>query len=156
MLDRLGRPAGEALAAGEVVERHRVLGVGFDQLARAVGGLRVLARHVELVERRPDLEAARLEGLPRRPAERDDRCPWLLGEGRSLDARAGEAERAGRSVRPFAVALEPGTALLDEIELLLTIPVVLVVLVDDPVAGFAARPRVDAEGGDPEVGAHGP
>jgi hypothetical protein len=85
-------------------------------------------------------------------ADRDDRRRGLLGEGRPLDARRREDERAGGRVDPLAVELERGATALDEIQLLLGVPVVgLVVLVDDPVAGVAAGPRVDAEGRDPEV-----
>ena len=44
--------------------------------------------------------------------------------------------------------------LRDEVELL--VPVIcLVVLVDEPVTGSAGRPRRSAEGGDPQVVAHG-
>ena len=51
MLDRVVLVAGEALGAGEVVERQRVL-VGLDRLAAALDHLLVLAGLVELVERR--------------------------------------------------------------------------------------------------------
>ncbi len=43
MPDRVVCPTGEALAAREVVERPGVLGMGLDQLASLIGGLRVLA-----------------------------------------------------------------------------------------------------------------
>ncbi len=43
MLDRVTRPAGEALAAGEVVEQQGVLRMSLDQLASAIGRLGVLA-----------------------------------------------------------------------------------------------------------------
>ena len=43
MLDRVVCPPREALAAREVVERPRVLGMSFDQLASLIGGLGVLA-----------------------------------------------------------------------------------------------------------------
>ena len=43
MPDRVVCPTGEALAAREVVERPRVLGMSFDQLASLIGGLGVLA-----------------------------------------------------------------------------------------------------------------
>lgn len=43
MLDRVVCPAGEALAAREVVERPRVLRMSFDQLAPLIGSLGVLA-----------------------------------------------------------------------------------------------------------------
>src|SRR5439155_6207282 len=94
MLDRVGRPPREALAARDIVERRAVLRMGCDQLASAVGSLSVVARLVEAVERHPDLPAQRFVGLPRRAAERNDRRPRLFGERRALDARAGEAERA--------------------------------------------------------------
>jgi hypothetical protein len=83
VLDRIGLAPRQALAAGEVVE-HAGVRMGLDQLAAAVGGLRVLAGLVERVDRRPRLPAARLVGLARRPAERDDRRPRLLGERPSL------------------------------------------------------------------------
>src|SRR5207249_3675194 len=68
----------EALDARDVVGHARVLGMGFDQLTPAVGGLVVLARLIERMERRPDLPAAGLVCLPRSAAERDDRRSRLL------------------------------------------------------------------------------
>jgi hypothetical protein len=56
----------------------------------------------------------------------------------------------------LAVEFEGGAALHDEVQLLVGVRLCLVVLVDDPVARFAARPGVDAEGGDAEVMAHRP
>ena len=47
MLDRVVGPAGETLAAREVVEQPGVLGVSLDQLTAPVGDLGVLARLVE-------------------------------------------------------------------------------------------------------------
>ena len=129
--------------------------MGFDQLTPAVGGLVVLARLIERMDRRPHLPAAGLIRLPRGAAERDDRRARLLGERRPLDAGPDVDERAGRRVHLLAVDLEPRPAGLDEVELLFA-PVGLVVLVDDPIAGLAARPGVDAEGRDAEVVADGP
>src|SRR5262249_30085590 len=51
------------------------------------------------------------------------------------------------------VELEPGPAALHDVELLVLAR--LVVLVDDPVAHLLARPGVDAERPDAEVGPHG-
>src|SRR5919198_40484 len=156
VLDRFVLPAGEALAAREVVDRDCVLGMRFDRLARAVGSLGVLALLVEVVERHPDLPPGRLVGLPRGPAEGDDRRARLLGKGRPLDARARVDERPGGRVHLLAVELEPRPAALNEVELLLLLVVVLVVLVDDPVAGVAGSPSVDAEGRNAEVAPDGP
>src|SRR5919108_987164 len=131
--------------------------MGLGELESPVGGLGVFAGLVEAVERPPDLPAGRLVRLPRRAADRDDRRPRLLGEGRALDARAREDERAGGRVHPLAVELERGAAALDEVQLLLLVLVLrLVVLVNDPVAGVLRRPCVDAEGRDPEVVPNGP
>src|SRR6185436_4889720 len=84
VLERLVRPAGEALAAGEVVERYGVSRHGPGDLRRAVGDRGVLARLVERPERRPDLPAADLVRLPGDTADRDDRRSRLLGERGSL------------------------------------------------------------------------
>src|ERR671922_2239388 len=131
--------------------------MGLGELESPVGGLGVFAGLVEAVERPPDLPAGRLVRLPRRAADRDDRRARLLGEGRALDARAREDERAGGRVHPLAVELERGAAALDEIQLLLLVLVLrLVVLVDDPAARLVAGPGVDAEGRDPEVVPNGP
>src|SRR5439155_18697776 len=55
-------------------------------------------------------------------------------------------------VHPLAVELQRRAASLDEVELLLQVLILrLVVLVDDPVACVAARPRVDTEGRDAKV-----
>src|SRR4051794_29719243 len=53
---------------------------------------------------------------------------------------------------PLVWELEPGSATLDEVELLV-LPI-LIVLVDDPVSCLATRPRVDPERRDAEVVAH--
>src|SRR5919109_5244886 len=98
--------------------------MGLGELESPVGGLGVFAGLVEAVERPPDLPAGRLVRLPRRSADRNDRRPWLLGEGRALDARAREDERAGGRVHPLAVQLERGAAPLDEIQLLLPLRLV--------------------------------
>jgi hypothetical protein len=47
VVDRVTRPAGEALAAGDVVEQVGVLRMSLDQYATAVSRLGVLARLVE-------------------------------------------------------------------------------------------------------------
>src|SRR5439155_9339450 len=141
VLDRVLLAPREALDARDVVGHARVLGMGFDQLTPAVGGLVVLARLIERMERRPHLPAAGLIRLPRGAAERDDRRARLLGERRPLDAGPDVDERAGRRVYLLAAKLEPRAADLDEVELLFPL-VGLVVLVDDPIAGLAARPGV--------------
>ena len=60
-------------------------------------------------------------------------------------------ERAGGRVHPLAVELEHGAALQDEVQLLVAVRLVLVVLVDDPIAAVMAGPRVDTERRDAEV-----
>src|SRR4051794_8575886 len=70
VLDRVGRPAREALATGEVVEQPGVLRMSLDELASALGRLGVLAGAVERVQRRPELPAVGLVRLSRRAAER--------------------------------------------------------------------------------------
>src|SRR3712207_8514802 len=57
-------------------------------------------------ERRPDLPAVGLVGLPRRAAHGEDRRLRLFGEGGAPHARAGEDERAGRSFDPLVVEHE--------------------------------------------------
>ena len=157
VLDRLGRPPGEALAAREVVHREGVLGMGFDRVASPIGRLRVLALLVEVLERKPDLPAVGLVRLPRRGADRDERRPRLLGERGALHTGAGEDERAGGRIHALAVELERRPAPLDEVELLLQVLLLrLVVLVDEPVARLAGGERVDAEGGDAQLVPDGP
>ena len=51
----------------------------------------------------------------------------------------------------LAVPLEPGSALLDKVELLLAVLLGLIMLVDQPVARLAPGERVGAEGQDAEV-----
>ena len=64
---------------------------------------------------------------------------------------------AGGAVHALAVELERRAAALDEVELLVVVVGVrLVVLVDDPVARLATRPRVHVEGRDAEVVPDGP
>ncbi len=150
MPDRVVGPAGEALAAGEVVEREGVLRVGLDQLAALLDHGLVVAGHVEAVERAPDLPAADLVRLARDAADCDERRPRLFGERRPLHPGSDEDEGAGRRVQALAVELEPRATLLDEVQLLLLV-VRLVVLVDQPVSRLTRCPAVDAEGGDPEV-----
>src|SRR3954462_2322583 len=96
-------------------------------------------------------------GRPPRSADRDQRRSRLFREGGALHVRLHEDEGAGGRVDALAVELEPRPARPHEGELLL--PVVLgrlVVLVDDPVTGLLAGPRVDPECGDPQVVAHRP
>src|SRR6185312_8036544 len=133
--------AGQALAAGQVVEQAGIVGIGLDDGPRGVGRLGVSALLVERRDRRPQLPAVRLVRLPRRPAEREDRRARLLGEGGPLHPGGHEHERARRGVDLLAVELEAGPAGVDEVELLVL--ALLVVLV--------AGPRVDAEGCDVEV-----
>src|SRR3954451_3915187 len=154
VLDRIGRPPGEALAARDVVEQAGVLGVLLDQFPATIRRLVVLAGLVERGDRQPDLEARRLVDLTRRTPDRDDRGARGLGERRPLDAGAGKDHRPGRRVHPLAVELEGRAALLHEVELLVLIG--LVMLVDYAVARTLPRPRVDAERHDAEVLADGP
>src|ERR1041384_7302498 len=94
----------------------------------------------------------RLVRAARPGADRDDRRAGLSRERRPLDARLGKDERAGRHVDALAVELESRAPGMDEVNLLLLVVLLgLVVLVDDPVAGVFARPRVDAESLDAEV-----
>src|SRR4051812_43175346 len=88
VLDGVVGSAGEALAAGKVVEQPRVLGVRLDHLASSFRSLRVAPFQVETIERRPELPAVGLIGLPRRASDREDRRLRLLGEGGALHTRA--------------------------------------------------------------------
>ena len=154
VLERVRLPAGEALAAGQVVEEQAVLRARLDDLAQPLRDLGVLTRLVAGPERSPELPAAGVVRLARRAADHEDRRSGLLRERRSLHSGTGEDERAGGRVDPLAVELEDRVPALDEVELLL--PVVrLVVLVDDPVARRPGRPRRRAERGDPQVVPHG-
>jgi hypothetical protein len=126
-----------------------ILGIGLDDGSRGVGRLGVSALLVERRDRRPQLPAVRLVRLPRRPAEREDRRARLLGEGGPLHPGRHEHERARRGVDLLVVELEAGPAGVDEVELLVL--ALLVVLVQNAVAGLVAGPRVDAEGCDVEV-----
>src|SRR5215211_1618002 len=162
VLDRVGRPPREALAAREVVERLRIP-AGFDQLASAGNNLRVRARLIDRVKRPPDLPADGFVCLPGDAADCDDRRPRLLGERGPPDAGRDEHERAGRRVHVVAVELEPCAAAMDEVELLVGVifhvisakmtglAFSLVVLVDDPVTHVAARPCACAKRRDAEV-----
>ena len=91
VVDRVTRPAREALATGEVVEQPGVLRMSLDQLASAIGRLGVLACLIERVQRGPELPAVGLVRLSRGAAERDDRRLGLLGKRRSASRR--EAQR---------------------------------------------------------------
>ena len=139
VVDRVSRPSGEALAAGEVVEQRGVLRMRLGQSRATVGRLGVLARLVERAERRPELPAFGLVRLSGRAAECDDRRPGLLGERRSLHAGAGEDEGAGGRDHRSPSSSKAARPRSDEVELLVRVRLGLVVLVDDPVAGFAGR-----------------
>src|SRR6266480_1681089 len=152
MLDRVGLPPGEALAAGEVVEQRRVLRVRRGEVPSLVGRFGVAPLLVEPAGRRPELPSGRLVRAARRGPHGQDRRLRLLGEGRSLHARPGEDERAGWRVDALAVKLESRSAALDEVELLILS--LLVVLVDDPVSRLPTRPGVDPERRDAKVVAH--
>ena len=89
---------------------------------------------------------------PRRGPRRENRRLRLLGERRPLHAWTDEDERAGRRIEAVAVEFEPGSAAVDEVELLILS--LLVVLVDDPVSRLPTRPGVDPERRDAEVMAH--
>ena len=150
MLECVVLPAREALDARHVVEHRGILRVLLQQLAAAVGGLGVLARLVQRVQRPPELPALRLIGLPRHASDRNDRRGRLLREGGPLRSRRHEDEHARRRVDGLAIDLEPSAPAVDEVELL--VPVVgLVVLVEDPGARLTAGPSVDAEGRNAEV-----
>src|SRR5207302_9657014 len=98
----------------------------------SISGVVVLACLVEGGERRPDLKTSGLVCLARRAAEGNDRRPRLLGERRALDARTDEDQCGGGRLDRLAVELEPGAAALHEVELLLSVAVlVLVVLIED-------------------------
>ena len=83
VVERIARPAREALAAREVEEQHRVLRSGGHDPAQPVGDLGVLARLVQRGERRPELPATGLVALARRAFQQNDRRPFLHGRGRS-------------------------------------------------------------------------
>ena len=70
MLDRVGRPAGKALAAGQVVEQVPVLGIGLEQLAPAVGRLGVIAGFVERLNLPPHLRGVAVD-------RRRQTDPWM-------------------------------------------------------------------------------
>ena len=121
MPDRVVCPAGEALAAREVVERPCVLRMSFDQLASPIGSLGVFAGLVEVIERNPKLTALGLLRVPRSSADRDERRPRLLSERRPLHLGANEDECARGCVHPLAVELERRAPSLDEVQLLLQV-----------------------------------
>src|SRR5207302_7826988 len=126
-------------------------------LAASPGGLGVVAAPIQLVERLPELPAGDIIRLTGDGSDRQDRRSRLLRECRALHAGTGEDERAGRRIQLLAAELEGRAAFEHQVELLLgVVAVVLVVLVDDPVAGIARRPRVDPEGRDAEVMPDGP
>src|SRR3954451_23403409 len=152
MLDRVGLTPGEALAAGEVVEERRVLRVLRDQVPSLVGRFFVAPLLVEQPSRGPELPAGRLVDMPRPGPYRENRRPGLLCERGPLQPWGGKREGAGRRVHAFAVELEPGSAAVDEVELLIL--TLLVVLVDDPVSRLPPRPSVDPERRDAKVVAH--
>src|SRR5262249_32852065 len=85
---------------------------------------------------------------------REDRGGRLVGEGGSLHAGTDAHERPGGGRDALAVELERRAPLRHDVELLVTAGLVLVVLVDDPVAHVTGGPGVDAECGDPEVVPH--
>src|SRR3954452_3401877 len=128
MLDRVGLPPSEALAAGEVVEQRRVLRVRRGQVPSLVGRFGVAPLLVEPASRGPELPPGWPVHAARRAPHGQDRRLRLLGERRSLHARPGEDERSGWCVEAFAVEFEPRSAALDEVELLILS--LLVVLVD--------------------------
>ena len=154
MGDRVSRPSGQALAAGDVVAELRVPGMRLDELAPAIGRLRVPTRLVERAKRRPELEAGGVVGLARLTAEGDERRLRLLCERGAGDAALHEDQRSGRRVDDLPVELESSPARVDEVELLVL--ALLVVLVDDAVARLVGGERVHAEGRDAEVVAYRP
>src|SRR5207244_7739349 len=118
VLERVRGSTGEALTAGEVVEQQAVLRMSLDQLPPAVDHLGIRAGLVQQPQRRPKLPSDRVVRLPRRPSDRDDRRPGLLGERRPLDARPDEDEGARRRVVTLAVELEDGAPLRHDVQLL--------------------------------------
>src|SRR6478736_5355112 len=104
--------------------------------------------------RRPELPPVRLVLLSWGAAERDERRLGLLRERCSLHGGAGDDEGAGRRVNPLAVELEHGAALQDEVELLVPARLILIVLVDNPVADALPGPSVGTERRDAEVAAN--
>src|SRR6185312_4616964 len=151
VLDRVGRSSGETLAARHVVEQPVVLGVSLDQLAASVSDLSVFACFIERAERRPELKTTGLVRLPRGAAEGNDGRARLLGKRRALHLGPNEDQRADGRLHRLAVELEPGTPTLHEVELLVSVVLALVVLIDDSVACLATGPGVNAEGRDAEV-----
>src|SRR5207253_4520826 len=124
---RLGGLAGEALATGQVVERRRVLGIRFDDLAASPGGLGVVAAPIQVVERLPELPAGDLIRLTGDGSDRQDRRSRLLRECRALHAGTGEDERAGRRIQLLAAELESRAAFEHQVELLLGVVAVVLV-----------------------------
>ena len=87
-------------------------------------------------------------------AHGDDCRPRLGGDRPALCVGRRVDESAGRRVELFVTAGERRPPAGDEVELLMT--VALEVLLDDPVAGLLSRVRVDAKRGDSEASAHRP
>ena len=106
MLDRVGRSAGEALAASQVVEQPRVLGMRLHHFTPPVGRLRVAAFEVEAVERSQISKPSGSYACPGVAPYREDRSPGLLSERGAFHPGAGEDERAHRGVHALAVELE--------------------------------------------------
>ena len=160
VLDRLGRIADlgsrntrGCRAAGRTADAPR------RWRGDAATTLGVLAALVDRPDRRPDLpaESPRTSCRTWRPSRRSSSLPPRRTPSASRPARTNTNVPAGAST------LSPSSSNLarpcsDEIELLVPARpvVVLVVLVDDAVAGLARRPGGDAEARDPEVVADGP
>src|SRR4051794_29050680 len=124
------------------------------QLTSGIRGLRVAPLLVEPVQRRANLPAARLIRLSRHAADHEHGRLRFLGESGAPDAGTDVDVAAGRCIDALTVELEGGATALNDIELLV-LPV-LVVLVDDAVAGRVARPRVHAKRRDAELVPNGP
>src|SRR5436190_12315355 len=105
MLDRVGLPPGEALAAGEVVEQRRVPRVRRGQVPSLIGRFGVAPLLVEPASRGPELPSGWPVHAARRAPHGQDRRLRLLGERRSLHAWPGKDERSGWRVEAFAVEL---------------------------------------------------
>jgi len=65
----------------------------------------------------------------------EDRRRRLLGERRPLHSRTGKDERSRGRIHPLAVEFERGSAVPDEVQLLVV--ALLIVLVEDPISSLA-------------------
>ena len=147
MRDGVLAAAGAGGVAAELVLQRRVVRVVLEALGRDRVGALVVLRAVGRLGEVPVLERRRRPRRARLAADHEDRG---LLRGRRRGAAllgAGEDERPGGRVDRLAVELERRVAGHDDVELLVMAGAValLVVVLDDLVAGVRARVGVDAE-----------